>query len=115
MTKADRIDRIKALSKIALGIIRRRGERCTVDRADGRYRLLEIRHNEFRLTLSKPIGDDGRTSTLDVRFDGKTVLCVEWLPEAVARTSYRPGPWEAMLARYDQAPMFAGCSRGVRR
>ncbi|MDA9510929.1 hypothetical protein XI09_41000 [Bradyrhizobium sp. CCBAU 11386] len=104
----DRTERIKALSKLALGIVRRCGERCCVDRADGRYRLSEVRHNEFKLTLSKPIDNGDRTSTLDVRYDGKSVLHVEWTTEKVWRTSYQPGSWEALLLRYDRAPVLAG-------
>jgi len=105
-TKATRTERMKALSKLALGILRRCGERSNVDRAGGRSRLSEVRHNEFRLTLARPIGDDG-TSTLDVRFCGKIVLRVEWTPDTVTRTSYQPGQWEAMLLRYDQTPALA--------
>jgi hypothetical protein len=110
MTNADRTDRMKALSKLALGIIRRCGERCCIDCADGRRRLSEVRHNEFRLTLARPIGDDDRASTLDVRFCGKIVLQMDWTSEAVTRTSYRPGSWEAMLRRYDQTPALAARS-----
>ncbi|RXG93027.1 hypothetical protein [Bradyrhizobium zhanjiangense] len=108
MTRADRTDRMKALSNLALGIIRRCGERCTIDRAGARCRLSEVRYNEFRLTLSRLIDDKDRTSTLDVRFEGKTVLHVEWIPDKVVRTSYRPGSWEARLLRYDRTPALAG-------
>src|SRR3954471_24389942 len=110
MNKADRTDRIRALSKLALGIVRRCGDRCTVDRASGRYRLSEVRYNEFRMTLSVPIGDNNRASTLDVRFAGKNVLLVEWMPEAVTRTSYSPGPWELALMKYDRTPALASRS-----
>ncbi|MCK1424593.1 MULTISPECIES: hypothetical protein [unclassified Bradyrhizobium] len=105
---ADRTDRMKALSKLALGIVSRCGERFCIDRADGRWRLSDVRHNEFRLTLSRPIDDGERTSALDIRFDGKTVLHVEWTTERVLRMSYRPGAWEALLLRYDRAPVLAG-------
>jgi hypothetical protein len=104
----DRAERIKTLSKLTLGIVRRCGERCCIDRAGGRYRLLEVRHNEFRLTLARPIGNGDRTSTLDVRFLGKAVLHIEWTAEIVLRTAYRPGAWEAILLRYDRAPALAG-------
>ena len=107
MTNAERSQRIKAISKLALGILRRCGERCNIDRAGGRCRLTEVRHNEFLLTRSRR-DDEDRTSTLDVRFLGKTVLHVEWTASEVLRTSYRPGAWEAMLARYDRAPVLAG-------
>jgi hypothetical protein len=60
----------------------------------------------------RPVHDQDRASTLDIRFDGKIVLSVEWLPDVVQRTSYRPGAWEAMLARYDRA-VFAGSERKV--
>ena len=101
---ADRTERIKSLSKIALGILRRCGERYCIERADGRYRLAEVLHNEFRLTVVRPVSDDSRTSTLDVRFCGKTVLYVEWTQDGVLRTSYRAGDWEAQLLRYDGTP-----------
>jgi hypothetical protein len=113
MNNAERTERMRFLSRLALGILRRCGERGGIDRDGGRYRLSEVRHNEFRITLLRPIADDGRVSTLDVRFNGKTVLQVEWLPDAVQRTSYRPGAWEAMLARYGRAPVFAGSERKV--
>ncbi|RXG95264.1 hypothetical protein [Bradyrhizobium zhanjiangense] len=103
----DRTDRMKALSKLVLGIVRRCSDRCNVDRAGGRCRLSEVRHNEFRLTYSR-CDDDDQTSTLGVRFDGKTFLHVEWTAEKVLRTSYRPGDWEALLLRYDRAPVLAG-------
>ncbi|WP_439406408.1 hypothetical protein ACNJX9_34040 [Bradyrhizobium sp. DASA03076] len=108
MTNADRTGRMKTISKLAMGIIRRCGERCNIVRAGDRYRISEVRYNEFRLTLSRPTDDKDRTSTLDVRFCGKLVLHVEWTPEAVTRTSYRPGSWEAMLLRYDRTLALAG-------
>lgn len=107
MPRSDRTERLKALSKLALGIIRRCGERWNVDRAGSRCRVSEVCHNEFRLRHSR-CDDQDRTSTLDVRFDGKTVLLIQWTTEAVTRTSYRPGAWEAMLLRYDRVPALAG-------
>ncbi|MET4233370.1 hypothetical protein QA633_43660 [Bradyrhizobium barranii] len=107
MSKAARTDRMKTLSNLALGILRRCGERYNIDRAGGRCQLSEVRFNEFKLRLSRSLNHE-RTSTLDVRFLGKIVLRVEWTPEAVTRTSYRPGSWEAMLLRYDRTPMLAG-------
>jgi hypothetical protein len=82
--------------------------RCTIDRAGARYGVSEVRHNEFRLTLLRPIRDQDGVSQLDVRFDGTIVLHVQWTPETVARTSYKPGAWEAMLRRYDRVPVLAG-------
>jgi hypothetical protein len=108
VTNADRTERIRALSKLSLGILRRCGERCYIDRASGRCRIVEIRHNEFRLTYSRSVNDEDRTSTLDVRFLGKPVLHVEWTAERILRTSYLPGDWEALLVRYDRAPVLAG-------
>lgn len=103
MTNADRTDRIKALGKLALGIIGRCGSHANIDRTGARCRLSEVVHNEFRLTRSQ-CDDEERTSTLDVRFVGKVVLHVEWTPEVVILTSYRPGAWEALLFRYDRTP-----------
>lgn len=104
----DRTERIKALSKLALSIVRRCGDRFCIDRAGSRWRLLEVRHNEFKLTHARLIDDEDRTSTLDVRFDGKTVLHVQWTTEKVLRRSYRPGAWEAVLLRYDRVPALSG-------
>jgi hypothetical protein len=108
VTNADRTERIRALSKLSLGILHRCGDRCYIDRAGGRFRIVEIRHNEFRLTYSRSVDDgEGRTSTLDVRYLGHKVLSVEWTIDKVLRTSYRPGDWEALLRRYDRAPVLA--------
>lgn len=112
MGDADRTHRMKALSKLALSIVRRCGERCNIDRAGRRCRLSEVRHNEFRLTYSR-CDDDDRTSILDVRFDGKIVLHVEWTAHKVLRTSYKPGNWEAVLLRYDRIPALAGRVEGT--
>jgi hypothetical protein len=110
MKKAERTERMRALSRLALGILRRCGDRAIIDRDGVSYRSSQVRHNEFKLTLSRPIGDADRASKLTVRFDGATVLQVEWTSDAVERTSYRPGKWEATLSRYDRAPVLAGRS-----
>lgn len=107
MTNAGRIDRVKMLSKLALNIIGRCGSQGNIDRAGRSCRISEVVHNEFRLTRSCR-RDEDRTSTLDVRFLGKTVLHVEWTRDMVLRTSYRGGDWERMLARYDRTPALAG-------
>lgn len=99
---------MKTLSRLVLGIVRRCGQRCMIDRAGRHYRLSEVRHNEFRLTLSQSTDDEDRTSALEVRFLGKVVLHIEWTSETVTRTSYHPGTWEAMLRRYDRTPALAG-------
>lgn len=114
MANTDRTERMKALSKLALGIIRRCGERGNIDRAGRLCRLSEVRYNEFRLTMSRTIDDKDGTSTLDVRFDGKTVLHVEWTAARVLRTAYRGGAWEEMLRRYDRTPALAGRVEAVR-
>lgn len=108
MNKADRTERLRALSQLALGIIRRCGQHCCVNRTDGRWRISEVRYNGFKLARSRLIDDEYRTSKLDVRYLGKIVLHVEWTTDAVARTSYRPGSWEALLLRYDRTPALAG-------
>jgi hypothetical protein len=74
-----------------------------------RHRIVEARHNEIRLEFSRSMEDDQQT--LCIRFCGKIVLRVEWTPEAVTRTSYRPGKWEAVLLRYDRAagPLAKAC------
>ncbi|MET4043974.1 hypothetical protein [Bradyrhizobium sp. RT6a] len=107
MSNSARTDRMKTLSNLALGILRRCGERYNIDRAGIRHRLSEVRHNEFRLTYSR-CEDQNRTSTLDVRFLGKMVLHVEWTSEKVLRTSYKPGAWEELLLRYDRTSALAG-------
>jgi hypothetical protein len=105
MTNAARTDRMKTLSTLALGILRRCGERYNIDRAGARHRLSEVRHNEFRLTYSR-CEDEDRTSTLDVRFDGKIVLRVEW----TARKSCGHPTGRVLgksLCFYDRAPALA--------
>jgi len=104
---------MRAISRLALGILRRCGDRGMIDRAGVRYRLSEVRHNEFRLTLLRPIGDPDLSSILDVKFEGAVVLHVEWTPEAVVRTSYKPGEWEAKLVRYDRMPALAGSAPSI--
>ncbi|MCK1456684.1 hypothetical protein IVB36_38845 [Bradyrhizobium sp. 35] len=109
MSNAARTERIKALSTLALAILRRCGERCNIDRAGRSCRLSEVVYNEFRLTRSR-CDDEDQTSTLDVRFLGKVVLHVEWTIDMVLKTSYRPGEWEALLRRYERIPALAGRS-----
>lgn len=110
MSNAARTERIKTLSTLALGILRRCGERCNIDRAGRSCRISEVVYNEFRLTRSR-CDDEDRTSTLDVRFLGKVVLHVEWTAHKVLRTSYKPGPWEGVMRRYDRIPALAGAKR----
>src|SRR2546421_1910474 len=111
---SDRTERVKALSKLALSIIRRCGERCNIDRAGRSCRISEVVYNEFRLTHSR-CDDEDRTSTLDVRFLGKVVLHVEWTIDMVLKTSYRAGDWEALLRRYDRTPALGRQNEGETR
>jgi|SRR3954470_11160282 hypothetical protein len=80
MTKAERTERMRALSRLALGILRWCGERGAIDRDGGGYRLSEVRHNEIRITLLRPIADEDRASTLDIRFDARLYFMLNGHP-----------------------------------
>jgi multidrug resistance efflux pump len=95
-----------AVAKVAQGILRRCGKHSRIDRADGPCRITEVRHNEFKLTRARC----DVTSTLVIRFCGKRVLLVKWTEDAVVRTSFKAGDWEALLRRYDSIPALAGRS-----
>ncbi|WJR74924.1 hypothetical protein [Bradyrhizobium sp. NP1] len=113
MTNADRTERMRALSKLALGILRRCGERCTLDRADGRFRAYDVSHNEFSLSFRRRVDDADRLATLVVKFEGEMVLAASWTVDGFVRRTLKPGAWEDLLRRYDRIPALAGCFKAT--
>jgi hypothetical protein len=76
--KEARTERVNALSKIALGILHRNGDRGYIHSPGrGRCRVSHVRHNEFKLSLSTAV-NESQTATLEIRFEGEKVLRVEW-------------------------------------
>ena len=108
-TKEHRAERIKAISKLALGILRRCGDRCNLTLADGsRVREWDFRHNELSLSFRRRVDVDDRPATLVVKYDGEKVLTASWTIDGFTRRSYSPGRWENVLRRCDLAPALAG-------
>lgn len=106
---ADRNERIKALTKIAVAIIRRNAVGFVVDKAGfGPVRAYDVQHNECRLSFVRVIDDPDQTAQLEIKFAGHRVLFAEWNDAGFVKRSYAPGPWEATLRRYDRIPALSG-------
>lgn len=104
MTTAERTERIKALAKCALGILRRT-DRYNLTLADGsRYRGWDFRHNDLTLIFRRRMDIDDRPATLIVKHDGERVLIVQWTTGGFTRRSYSPGRWEDALRRCERVP-----------
>ena len=102
----DRNQRIRALVKIAVDILRRT-DRYNLTLTDGsRYRGWDFRHNELSLTLRLRMDVDDRPSTLIIKHNGKRVLIAEWTTGGFTRRSYSPGSWETMLRRCERMPVL---------
>ena len=97
MTKSERTARIKAISAVAMALIRQHGDRGNVDLAAGRARSSEWRHDGYRLPPLR-YADGAAPSLLEVFHEGAKVMIVEWTAEKVVRTSFKPGGWERQLA-----------------
>lgn len=108
----DRADRIRALAKVAVAILRRSGEVGVVDVAGGRARVYDVQQNEMKLSLRRHIDDPDHTTRLEIKFDGARVLVAEWDDDGFVKRSYTPGPWERVLRRYERVPALAGPQRG---
>lgn len=108
MTSADRFERIKALAKVALAILRRNAAGVIIETPDGRARVYDLRHNDMTLSLRRQVDDPSHTGQLEIRFDGERVLFAEWSDDGFTKRSYRPGDWERVLRRYDRIPALAG-------
>jgi hypothetical protein len=104
----DRSERIAALVKVALSILRRT-DRYNLTLADGsRYRGWDFRHNDLSLTFRRRIDADDRPATLIVKYDGDRVLIAQWTTDSFTRRAYKPGNWENVLRRCDRMPTSAG-------
>ncbi len=108
MNAIERTERIKALVRMAVAILRRNGEGGNLDIPEiGRVRSYEFRFNEMALSLRRSV-DDARETTLVVKFDGEKVLGASWTVDGFTKRSFRPGDWEGRLRHYDRLPALAG-------
>ena len=107
---ADRNERIKWLTKIAIAVLRQRGDGGYFDHEGGRVRAVDFRHNELSLTFSRRLDDVDRPATLVVKYDGEKVLVASWTVDGFTRRSYSPGQWENVLRRCDRMPAPEGKS-----
>jgi hypothetical protein len=108
MNNADRSERIRALAKVALSILRRT-DRYNLDlAAGGRARAWDFRHNELSLSLRRRFDADDRPATLIVKYDGEKVLVAQWTVNGWSRRSIKPGAWESVLRQCERMPAMAG-------
>ncbi|MCA6104418.1 MULTISPECIES: hypothetical protein [Bradyrhizobium] len=92
MNTVERIERIKALVRIAVDILRRNGDGgYLVLSESGRVRALDFQFNELLLSLRRRVDDDARETTLIVKFDGEKVLGASWTVDGFTKRSLRPG------------------------
>lgn len=111
MNNVDRNDRIKALAKVAIAILRRNAAGLLINQpGGGRARVYDVQYNEMKLSLRRQIDDPDQTTQIEMRFDGDRVLFAEWNVDGFVKRSYTPGPWERMLHRYERIPALAGRS-----
>ncbi|MCC8953624.1 hypothetical protein H8B02_09215 [Bradyrhizobium sp. Pear77] len=112
MNAIERTERIKALVKIAVAILRRNGDGGYLDLPGaGRVRSYEFRFNEMALSLRRLVDDDARETTLTVKFDGERVLAATWTVDGITKRSFKPGGWEEVLRRYGRLPVLRGTQR----
>lgn len=109
LRQVDRNERIRALAKVALAIVRRNADVGVIDIAGGgRARVYDFRHNEMKLSFRRQIDDPAHMTQLEIRFDGARVLFTEWDDDGFIKRSYSPGPWERALQRYERVLRSAG-------
>jgi hypothetical protein len=113
VTNADRSERIKALAKVALAILRRNAAGFIVETPGGRARVYDLRHNEMALSVRRVIDDPAQTMQIEIKFDGDRVLFAEWNEDGFTKRSYKPGPWEGVMRRYERIPALAGAKSGL--
>jgi hypothetical protein len=107
MNRSERLDRIKVLGRIALGLARRNDRGYNVDLPAGHFRAYDVAHNEISVTHRRSV-DDNVPSTLVIRYLSKKVFEIEWINGgSLIKTSFKPGAWEALLVRYSRLPIFA--------
>jgi hypothetical protein len=108
MKSADRAERIKSLAKVALAIVRRNAAGLLLYLlGGGRARVYDVKHNEMKLSLRRMIDDPDQPTQIEIRFDGDRVLFAEWNEDGFTKRSYKPGPWERTLGRYERIPALA--------
>lgn len=108
MYQADRSERIKALAKVALAILRRNAAGFIIQALEGRARVYEFRYNDMVLSLRRQIDNPAHTRKLEIRFHGERVLFAKCTDDGFTKRSYRTGDWEARLRRYERIPALAG-------
>ena len=104
MDRQERRVRIKAISAVAMNLLRRHGDRGNVDLAAGRARPSEWRHDGLRIAGLRYF-DGAAPSLLKVFHNGAKVLIVEWTADKVVRTSFKPSEWERELAHLVRLPL----------
>ncbi|MCC8952857.1 hypothetical protein H8B02_05070 [Bradyrhizobium sp. Pear77] len=88
MNTVERTERIKALIKIAVAILRRNDVGGYLDFPEGgRVRSYEFRFNEMVLSLRRRVDVDATETTLIVKFDGEKVLGVSWTVDGFTKRS----------------------------
>ncbi|HEX7881832.1 MAG TPA: hypothetical protein VF499_03745 [Afipia sp.] len=112
MNAIERTERIKALVKIAVAILRRNDTGGYLILPDvGRVRAYDFRFNELTLSLRRRVDDDARETTLTAKFDGEKVLGATWTVDGFTKRSFKPGDWEQVLRRYSRLPVLRGVQR----
>jgi len=107
--KEARRQRVKRLSKLALGILRRNDPvGGFIDLPEGRAFVRQFQFNEFRFSSLQWLDASDARSELAIRFLGKKVLIIEWTVSGVISVSYKAGDWERDLEQYDRSPALAG-------
>ena len=101
MNKAERTERLRQLSRIALGLARRNDRGYIIELPRGRFRHWDFRHNEIAVAYLKSLDPDV-PSELTIRYLRAKVLHVEWTADDVEKTSFKPGDWEERLRHYDR-------------
>lgn len=106
---ADRAERIKSLAKVAMAILRRNAAGFIIQTpGGGRTRVYDVQHNEMKLSLRRMIDGPNQPTQIEIKFGGDRVLFAEWTEYGFSKRSYKPGPWESVLHRYDRIPALAG-------
>ncbi|MGY3584449.1 hypothetical protein ACVIGB_006492 [Bradyrhizobium sp. USDA 4341] len=112
MNAVERTERIKALVKLAVAILRRNDVGGYLNLPEGgRVRSYELRFNEMALSLRRRVDGDAQEATLIVKFDGDKVLGASWTVDGFTKRSFKPGGWEEVLRRYSRLPVLRGIQR----
>jgi hypothetical protein len=107
LNNADRSERIKALAKVALGILRRNAHRFRLDLAEGSVHTWDLEHGLLSLSYRRRIDADDRPATLTIKYRREKVLIAQWTIDGWTRRSYKAGEWENVLRRCERMPSMA--------